>query len=185
MRPLPRFFYRNLRHNTEELRPFHVEEDVFGIRTRQSSNPFSRGSRERLDMVGVGIALGDLKHRLMSKSIEGVRLDARNSGRCGQCRKPADGRDPFLPQPPDLVPRDIGDESDVIDCLPVRLAADLHRHERRRRIAILRVTAIFPGRSIGPRVAQKRPGGQRMLHPLARPAPVTIPSKGGKCSGSC
>src|SRR6185437_4402220 len=74
-------------------------------------------------VVGVRVPFGGLQRRLMPEAIEGVRLDSGNSRPRGQCRKRADGRDPVLPQTPDLITGNIGDERQMIGCFPISLAA--------------------------------------------------------------
>src|SRR6516225_12209306 len=58
----------------------------------------------------------------LARGVEGVRLDSRNPRPRGQCRQCADGRDPALPQAPDLMARDMGDAGEVIGHRPTRLA---------------------------------------------------------------
>jgi len=54
-----------------------------------------------------------------------VSLDARNPRLCGQCRQRTSRRDLSFPQSPDLISGDIGDQSQVIGCVPIPLAAAL------------------------------------------------------------
>ena len=75
--------------------------------------------------VNVGIALGDLQRRLIAEPIEGIRLDSKNSRPGRQGRERADGRDPCIPKPPDLVPGNVRNKGEMIGGLPIRFTAAL------------------------------------------------------------